>query len=274
MTTRTENLICFSHNLLKLFVIAIICGGSLLWCQNVCAEDLRIATKVTTEENKEKVLLSESATLFKDGVAYDFLSHPDHIAIYRQTKGGKEGVFILLSPEHEIQTEITTSQIEGVLKKLQDWAAGQEDPALQFSAVPRFHEVFNKKTQELVLSSSFQTYRVQTAEVPKGKDVTLYRSYLTWYTRLNAMLHGGMSPQPRMKLNIALKAHNALPKSVELTKPTSKSPIRAEHTFLWRLSKRDLRRIDEAGRQMADYHFVTNQEFQRITSGPSLSSKK
>ena len=68
------------------------------------AEEFRIETRVYVGDEKEPV--SETTTLFLDGVVYDFLAEPAQIAVFRKPGGGKPGRFILLDPEHGVRTEI------------------------------------------------------------------------------------------------------------------------------------------------------------------------
>src|SRR5262245_62467253 len=67
------------------------------------AEGFRIETKVFA--GKEKAPVSETTTLFRNGVVYDFLKKPQQTAVFRKPGNGAPGRFILISDSHSIRTE-------------------------------------------------------------------------------------------------------------------------------------------------------------------------
>jgi hypothetical protein len=88
-----------------------------------------------------------------------------------------------------------------------------------------------------------------------------YREFCDSYARLNAVTQRGMLPFARLKLNAALDELGRVPSSVELTVPSKRLKLRAEHKFVWRLSKDDRRRIDSVRSQLRDFRSVDNAEF-------------
>ena len=223
------------------------------------AEEFRIETRVFAGDASEPA--SESVTLFQEDVVYDFLAGSSQVAIFRRPLGDAPGRFILLDREREIRTEITTDRIATVMGKLRDWASQQDDAYLRFAADPSFEETFNEATGELLLESPMQSYRLTTSPIEKSAAQTQLQDFLNWYTQLNALIHGGPPPFPRLAVNAALARHAAVPLEVQLTTSGEKQNLRSEHLIAWRLSKQDRQRIDRAVNDMSEYEQVSNAEF-------------
>ena len=223
------------------------------------ADDFRIETKIFVGDEEKPV--SETTTLFLEGVVYDFLSAPRQVAVFRKAAGGKPGRFILLSPNERIRTELSTDQVARVMDKLRTWAARQQDPFLQFAADPQFKESFEPAKGRLVLASHLESYTVETTPADQAEALAEYREFLDWYTQLNTLLSHGPPPEPRLRLNEALARHQVVPLKVELTRAGEKQPLRAEHQFIWRLSQDDIQRIDDVRASLAAYRQVSNEEF-------------
>jgi hypothetical protein len=193
---------------------------------------------------------------------YDFLAAPAQTAVFRKPSGGKPGQFTLLDPQQRIQTRLSTDQLMGAMDKLRSWAARQKDPFLQFAADPRFEESLESEDSRLVLAHHLETYTVVTSPAEDPRALAEYREFLDWYTRLNALLSADhFPPEPRLRLNEAIARHQVIPVKVELTRAGVSEPLRAEHNFIWRLSRADLARIDEVRASLASYREVTNAEF-------------
>lgn len=226
------------------------------------AEEFRIETRVFAGDASEPA--SESVTLFQEDVVYDFLEGSSQVAIFRRPQGDAPGRFILLDREREIRTEITTDRIATVMTKLRKWASQQDDAYLKFAADPKFNENFNETTGELVLESPVQSYRLTTSPIEKSSAQTQLQDFLNWYTQLNALIHGGPPPFPRLAVNAALARHASVPLEVQLTTSGDKQNLRSEHLIAWRISKQDRERIDQAVNDMADFEQVSNAEFHKV----------
>ena len=83
------------------------------------------ASRRKSSSATKKQPVSETTTLFLDGVVYDFLDKPEQTAVFRKPSGGKPGRFILLNDEQRIRTEISTEQVAGAMDKLRTWAGQQ-----------------------------------------------------------------------------------------------------------------------------------------------------
>jgi hypothetical protein len=155
------------------------------------------------------------------------------------------------------------------MDKLRTWAGRQRDPFLKFAADPEFEETFEPATGKLVLAAHLESYTVTTAPAAQPRAIGEYREFLDWYARLNTLLSAGPPPEPRLRLNEALARHKAVPLEVELTRAGEKEPLRAMHTFTWRLSRGDFERIDQVRASLASYRPVSNEEFLRRSSPPA-----
>lgn len=244
-----------------LLIVVCVAAWSVVTPAALTAEEFRIETKIYVDDEQQPI--SETTTLFLDGVVYDFLAEPQQIAVFRKPGGGKPGRFILLDPERRLRTELTTHQLSGAMDKLRTWAAGQKDPFLRFAANPQFEESFEAESGKLVLASYLESYTVQTAPADNIEAMAEYREFLDWYAQLNTLLQAGPPPDPRLRLNSALARHRVVPVQVELTRAGEKTPLRAEHDFTWRLSQDDRERIDDACDALASYRSVSNREFLR-----------
>ena len=234
---------------------------------SVFAEGFRIETKIYVgEENEEAEPVSETTTLFLDGAVYDFLEKPEQTAVFRKPASGKPGQFTLLNDEHSIQTKISTDQLAGTMKKLRSWASQQRDPFLQFAANPKFDETFDKDNGKLVLASHLENYTVSTTTAQHPDVLGEYKEFLDWYAQLNTLLSSEkLPPQPRLQLNAALARHEVVPEKVQLSR-AGEDPLRAEHTFTWRLSQDDQKRIDDVRAALSTFRELNNDEFLRLTT--------
>jgi hypothetical protein len=232
------------------------------------AENFRIETKVFEGKNKSPV--SETTTIFCEGVVYDFLKSPGQTAIFSRPNGKNAGRFILLDDDHRIRTEISTKKLEGAMLNLRTWAGKQSDKFLKFAANPEFEETFEPGSGQLVLASHVESYTVETTPAKRPKAAAEYREFLDWYAQLNTLLTGSPPPQPRLELNKSLSRHKAIPKTVELTRAGRDEPLRAEHDFTWMLSQDDMARIEEANASLASYRDVTNEQYLESTRNKAV----
>jgi hypothetical protein len=250
---------CVAAMFFGVLAIAFCVSSGANW---VHAEGFRIETKIFAGEEKEPA--SKTTTLFQDSVVYDFLEKPQQTAVFRKAAGQRPARFVLLNDSQQVQTEISTDKVATAMKDLRKWAMQQKDPFLQFSADPRFDETFDRESGKLVLASQLQTYTVETAPTQHQELLGEYREYLDWYAQLNTLLVSKIPPDPRLKLNASLARHSVVPTKVEL-KRGGEDPIRAEHDFTWRLSKKDLEQIEEVHNALSSYKTVENAEFLRLS---------
>ncbi|MCG8450648.1 MAG: hypothetical protein MI725_13850 [Pirellulales bacterium] len=228
--------------------------------QPMHAQQLRIETDVYLGDQTESI--SHNVTLFESGAVYDFVEKPAQITVFRPPTTSRPGQFILLDLETKWRTEVSTARIEGLLKKLANWAAEQEDPMLRFSAQPNFEETFDETTGALLLKHPLWNYKVATVPAENKEKLARYREFADWYSRLNAMLHGAPPPGPRLQLNAALEKNGVVPVEIHRTMDSTSSPqLRATHLFSWRLSREDLSRLEEARQFLTSFEKVDNKAF-------------
>jgi hypothetical protein len=261
-------LVCLFHRFHCAPLLAL--AALVIAANSTVGEGFRIATKVYVGEEKEAV--SETTTLFLDGIVYDFLKKPEQTAVFRKPSGGRPGQFTLLNERRSILTKVSTEKVDGTMTKLKAWASRQRDPFLQFAANPEFDESFDDGTGKLVLASHLENYTVETMPAEHPDAMVEYREFLDSYTQLNTLLSAGsFPPEPRLRLNAVLARLKVVPIKVELAR-AGEEPLRAEHAFTWRLSKDDHKRIDEVRGNLAKYREVPNEQFLRDTK-PSEKTK-
>jgi len=222
-------------------------------------QDFRIETHVFVGDEPEAI--SHTVTLFASGVVYDFVDDPAQTAVFRHPTATRPGQFILLDPDGQRRTEISTERIERLMKKLSRWADQQENELLKFSAKPEFEETYDESTGQLTLSSPVWTYHVATVPVEEATALARFREFSDWYARLNTMMHGTPPPMPRLKLNEAFTRHGVVPVEIRRTVSEDSAELRATHLFSWRLSREDRARLDEVRLHLTNFDKVENKFF-------------
>ncbi len=244
-----------------MLIRSLVLTTCLLFAGSALAVDFRIETKVFIGE--EVLPVSENTTLFLNGVIYDFAESPSRVAVFRHGVGGESGRFLLLAPKTSLRTEINAERVDAALAKLGQWAIRQRNPLLRFAANPQFTETYDEATGTLSLASATMTYKLATSPLDHPDAKVDLDNYLNWYAKLNCLLAPSMPPQARLEVNKVLARRNLLPSEVTLTLGGDKETrLRAEHTYVWRLSKEDRERIQLVGDQLALFREVTNEEFQ------------
>jgi hypothetical protein len=246
-----------THLAMFLGILTVLLGASHRLAAQ--SQDFRIETHVFVGDEPEPV--SHTVTLFASGVVYDFVDEPSQTAVFRRPSASRPGQFILLDPDGQRRTEISTQRIERLMKKLSRWADQQEDELLKFSANPKFEETYDESTGQLTLSSPTWTYRVATVPAEQPTAMTRFREFSDWYARLNTMMHGTPPPMPRLKLNESLSRHGVVPVEIRRTVSEDSTELRATHLFSWRLSREDQSRLDEVRRHLANFDKVDNKSF-------------
>jgi hypothetical protein len=126
---------------------------------------------------------------------------------------------------------------------------------------------FDEQSDWLTLSSKVLTYRMRGSAPKQASAVETYRQFADWYARLNATRPGNLPPFARLELNKATAARGLIPEEVELTVvPPNlltgrKLVVRSHHLVNWLLSNTDRKRVDEAGKYLADFQTVGFREY-------------
>jgi hypothetical protein len=222
------------------------------------ADDFRIETKVFSG----KEMVSQNTTLFEAGHVYDYLSKPERVAVFDQTRGR----FIVLDPARKVKAEVKTDDVSVFADKFREIAEKSSRPFMNFAANPQFEVNFDQDN-ELTLTSDFVTYKLTTIPASTTEAAQQYREFSDWYARFNAMANPGSTPPfPRMFVNEELAKRSLVPTEVQLTiaaTPGAKaSSLRSEHHVAWRLLPRDHKKIAETGNQLATFKSVDFDKFE------------
>jgi len=227
--------------------------------------DFRVENRVFSGGEKSPQV--QSATIFLDGVAYDYLEHPKEITIF----DGTNGRFICLDPVRHVRTELSAEDLESRTMQLKDWAANQPDGFLKFLADPRFEKSLDENTGEQVFDSPWMTYRVATVRPGNPEIASQYATFSDWHGRFNTLINPGSRPPfARMIVNAELERQQLFPEEVHLTlRPkegrllAKKITLRSEHKLVRQVVESDRRQVAQTDQYMAIFKPVTFQEYQQ-----------
>ncbi len=210
--------------------------------------------RIYSGDQKEPV--SQSLTVFQQGVVYDFLQEPAETIIFDKAAAR----FAILDNLRQIRTEMTTAAIDSFTQKLKDRAAKHQDPLTRFLADPVFEEHFDPTRSELLLKSPLVNYRVIVTAADNVALAAQYREFSDWNARLSAILNPGSRPPfARLKLNEALANRESVPRQVTLTIASpgdqnhAPATMRSEHQLSSSLTPADLERIQRAQQAAVKY---------------------
>jgi hypothetical protein len=249
----------FLPSLCPTLLLVVVGGLAFAWSGRLAAQELRVETDIFAD--KEEKPLSHTVTLFDGSTAYDFVDDLNQIAIFRAPTTRHGGQFILLDTSTQKRTEISLSQIAGLMEKVTTWAGQQKDPLLRFAAQPAFEESFDADSGTLTLRSELWTYEVATIPAEDAVTLARFREFTDWSTRLNSMMNSTPPPGPRLELNAVLEKHGVVPVEIRRTVDATANSLRSVHLFTWRLSQEDHGRLDKARQYLATFEKVSNEQF-------------
>lgn len=263
---------------LNLSLGLLVCVSMVLGWQSkngrvALADDFRIQTKVfkndpTAKKGQPPKQVSETTTIFRAGLVYDFLTVPgqiEEITIFDYPRLR----FILLDPTRRVKTIIKTDDIKGFTQQLQLRARQHKEPFLNFLADPKFEPHANPTAENFGLSSIWMTYDVETMAAKNAYVAQQYADFAEWYAQINAMINpAAFPPFARLAVNQELKQRRQLPVRVLVTYFPQESEkkqitLRADHNVQWRLIDSDLRRVDDAGEHMAAFPEVSLEDYRK-----------
>jgi hypothetical protein len=249
-----------------------------VWVRAACATDdargadvdpddggvsMRVESEVFADGGDEPV--ARSLTLFRDGVAWDFLEMPDAAAAKGKGQPPMKLVGIVLhdparermvvvDPDRHLKTQVEAIRLERLSVSLAKWARGSDDRLIRWTGGPDFESGLSEKEETLELVGPRVRYAVTHAAAPSPEAARSYRRFADTAILLKALLHpGGIPPFPRLALNRRLEAAAAIPERVTLEIEPKLGPLggRPErltcvHKTHPRLLSADLARIDEA----------------------------
>ncbi|NQU25937.1 MAG: hypothetical protein HQ567_32000 [Candidatus Nealsonbacteria bacterium] len=231
-------------------------------------EDFRVENQVFLGDSKTPYC--RTTTIFHQGMVYDFLDDPAEIIVLDK----QAGRFVLLDTVHKLTTELTIDDVIQFTKRLQQSAENHSDPFVNFLAAPTFYERFDKEADELSLSSSWMTYRLQLLKPKSPAIVAQYREFADCYARLNPMLHPGARPPfARLLVNEAMQRYAAIAQRVHLslspkkTFPPTRTIIRSEHELTRQMAKADLDRVTQTRQFMDIFKPVSLEQYRKAREG-------
>lgn len=239
------------------------------WLTAAQADDFRIETKVYSGKGEKPT--SQSTTLFRAGLVYDFLSGEDEvITVYEPEKNR----FVLLAPDRKTQVEISLEEITDFVDNLRDQAAARRETMMKFLAEPEFSVELDETSGTLLMQSIWLNYRLSTVVAPNDDVARQYGDFSDQFARLNSLLNpGSLPPFSRLVVNEQLRDHKLIPTDVQLTllpKETKRKQVslRAEHQVEWKLRPGDYKRMDRAGRFLDEFRIVTLDDYRQTEETP------
>jgi hypothetical protein len=248
--------------------------GALAWAgpQGLCrGDDFRIESKVYVAD--EKTPVSQNTTLFRTGIVYDYLADPPRVAVFDKPHHR----FVLLDALRKQKTDINAEQVLTFCAELRSLAVSGPNSFLKFCGDPKFSPELDEKSGDLIMSSEFITYKLQTMRAKTPEIGHQVREFSDWYHRLNAMTNrGSIPPFARLAVNEELDKQGLIASQVYLSIPPQNilggKPVfmRSEHAVTWGLLPRDLKKISETGNDLVNFKAVTFAEFMQ----PQVATKK
>lgn len=226
------------------------------------AQDFRIESWVF--RGKEKDPISESLTLCKGGVVYDFaLPELNEITVFDPGHAR----FVLLDCTFRVKTILTTREVLDFVVNLK---TSPNYAKQSFLFEPSYKESYDAETKWLTLAGKDNnpiTYRAKLLDpAPTDPDIPKeYRRFADWYSRFNAVYKGNLHTLARIPLNQAIANRGTVPEEVELVinGRVGKAEVRSRHLFNWALSATDMKRIEKAGEGLSEFEEVSLEEFKK-----------
>jgi len=228
---------------------------------------LRVETEVFADDDEAPV--ARSLTLFRDGVAWDFLealpkkpdeenAGPDEPLELVLHDPARERI-ILVDPARHIRTQIDHLQLERLRASLGGWARKSEDPLMRWAGGPEFGDSLEETATKILLEGPRVRYEV-TFE-PAGSEAVAeeYRRFADAAVLIKALVHpGGIPPFPRIAINRRVAAAGGIPVAVHLEIESrmvrlGRRPnvLRSEHKVLESWLTSDHKRVAAAEERLA-----------------------
>ena len=259
--------------LLLSWCLLAVCAGSPL----LAAEDrgFRVESEIFANGGEQPV--ARSLTLFRDGIAWDFLEPS-------AAKGGGESAgeivlhdparerLVLIDPTRNLKTQIDSIRLERLSVSLASWARKSDDRLVRWAGGPDFGEGMTESDDSIELVGPRVRYAIKFATPPTAEAAGSYRRFADTAILLKALVRpGGLPPFPRLAINRRVAAAGGIPTevSLEIDSRAAMVPGRAEtlrcvHKFHPRLLAGDLSRIEEAESRVAVATQVELAEFAAV----------
>jgi hypothetical protein len=225
---------------------------------------MRVETEITSGGRTEPV--ARSLTLFRDGVAWDFLERPapdgdgsrfDLVAIALHDPARER--IVVVDAVRDLKTEVTAVRLERLGVSLAKWARESDDRLVRWAGGPDFESGLVDEDGRLELAGPRVRYAVTHAVAPSPEAAAAYRRFADGAILLKTLLHpGGVPPFPRLALNRQLQSAGAIPERVTLEVEPRLGPLvgrperlTSAHRVHPRLLATDVARIEEAEARVA-----------------------
>ncbi len=229
------------------------------------AEDagFRVESQVFVNGAVEPV--ARSLTLFRDGIAWDFLEPAAAKGGGAETGGeivlhdpARERV-VLVDPARNLKTQIDAIRLERLSVSLASWARKSDDRLVRWSGGPDFGEGMTESDDRIELVGPRVRYAIEFATPPTAEAAGIYRRFADTAILLKTLIRpGGLPPFPRLAINRRVAAAGGIPTEVSLEIDSRAAMVagradtlRCVHTFHPRLLTGDLSRIEEAESRVA-----------------------
>ena len=247
-----------------IMALAFSCGlGMAAGGNPALGQEFRIDSAVFADGESQP--RSQSSTIFRGGMAYDYLTKPTETTVFDP---GHDRM-VLLDPTRRLRAEISTARIKELTDQLQDWASAQSDAFLRFLAQPTLDRSIDKSGR-LEFTSAWLTYRVAPFQPTNPEIARRYQEFSDWSSRLNTLLNPGTRPPfARLIVNDAMRKKSQIPREVELVlRPkqgaaTQQITIRSEHRFFAQLQEADRSRAAQTDQFLTTFTPVRLDEYQK-----------
>ena len=223
----------------------------------------RVESQVFANGAEEPV--ARSLTLFRDGVAWDFLESAAVKGGNARTGGeivlhdpARERV-VLVDPDRNLKTQIDAIRLERLSVSLASWARKSDDRLVRWAGGPDFGEGMTETDDRIELVGPRVRYAIDFARPPSAEAAGVYRRFADTAILLKALVRpGGLPPFPRLAINRRVAAAGGIPEEVSLEIDSRAvavagraDTLRCVHKFHPRLLAGDLSRIAEAESRVA-----------------------
>lgn len=254
--------------IILVFVALMVDGRARTQADEFRGDEFRVESEVFVNGAEEPV--ARSLTLFREGIAWDFLDPPAASAGAKPSAGpatageivlhdpARERV-VLIDPARNLKTNIDAIRLERLSVSLASWARKSDDRLVRWAGGPDFGEGMTESDERIELVGPRVRYAVEFAEPTPADAAGIYRRFADTAILLKALVRpGGLPPFPRMAINRRVAAAGGIPTVVSLDIDSRMAVVtgradslRCVHRFHPRLLAGDLSRIEEAESRVA-----------------------
>ena len=224
---------------------------------------LRIETEVFADDEKKPV--ARSLTLFRNGIAWDFLetldkgeASTDEPAEFVLHDPARERI-VMVDPARHLKTQVDTLRLERLRASLGAWARKSDDTVMRWAGGPDFASGMEEQSTTITLTGPRVRYEVDFEAAKSAAIAEEYRRFADAALLVKALVHpGGLPPFPRIAINRRVATAEGIPVAVRLEVDSRiaklggrPSVMRAEHKVLHGWLASDHKRVAAAEERMA-----------------------